>query len=123
MLSLRQALGRQGASVSLAWDAKQATDLLDMVHPHVVVIDLEMARDACIVLARLVASQPMPIVVLIEGPAGSGAELATVLGNPEVAAQLVSRKDLLGAVLRRAGSAPLNAARPVGAAPARSTAR
>jgi ActR/RegA family two-component response regulator len=123
MLSLRQALGRQGASVSLAWDAKQATDLLDMVHPHVVVIDLEMARDACIVLARLAASQPMPIVVLIEGPASSGAELATVLGNPEVASQLVSRKDLLGAVLRRAGSAPSKAARPVGAAPARSAAR
>jgi len=123
MLSLRQALGREGASVSLAWDAKQATDLLDMVHPHVVVVDLEMARDACIVLARLAASQPMPIVVLIEGPASSGADLATVLGNPEVASQLVSRTHLLGAVRSRAGSAPSKAARPVGAAPARSAGR
>ena len=123
MLSLRQALGREGASVSLAWDAKQATDLLDMVHPHVVVVDLEMARDACIVLARLAASQPMPIVVLIEGPASSGADLATVLGNPEVASQLVSRTHLIGAVRSRAGSAPSKAARPVGAAPARSAGR
>jgi CheY-like chemotaxis protein len=123
MLSLRQALGRQGASVSLAWDAKQATDLLDMVHPHVVVIDLEMARDACIVVARLAASQPAPIVVLIEGAASAGVELATVLGNPEIAAQLVRRKDLLRAVLGRAGSAPPKAAKPVGAAPPRRAAR
>jgi hypothetical protein len=126
MLSLRQALGRQGASVSLAWDAKQATDLLDMVHPHVVVVDLEMARDACTLLARLATSQPMPIVVLIEGPASSGAELATVLANPEVASQLVSRKDLPSAVLKRAGTPPAAAAkstRPGGAAPARSAAR
>ena len=123
MLSLRQALGRQGAAVSLAWDAKQATDLLDMVHPHVVVVDLEMARDACIVLARLAASQPVPIVVLIEGPASSGVELAMVLADPEVGSRLVSRKNLLGAVLNRAGSAPSQALRPVGAAPARSAAR
>ena len=60
------------------------------------VVDLEMARDACIVLAQPAASQPAPIVILIEGPASSGVELATILWNPEVASQLVSRKDLLG---------------------------
>jgi chromosome segregation ATPase len=123
MLSLRQALGRQGASVSLAWDAKQASDLLDMVHPHVVVADLEMGRDVGIVLARLAASQPVPILVLIEGSADCGPDLATVLGNPEVASQLVSRKDLLGAVLGRSASTPSKAARPGGPLPARSVAR
>lgn len=122
MLSLRQALARQGAAVSLAWDAKQATDLLDMLHPHAVVADLEMARDACIVLARVAACQPVPLVVLIEG-AGGGADLTTVLANPEVAPQLVSRKDLLAAVLNRAVSAPSKAAGPVAAPPTRSAAR
>jgi len=61
-------------------------------------------------------------VVLIEG-AGSGADLTTVLANPEVAPQLVSRKDLLAAILNRAASAPSKAPGPVGAASPRSAAR
>ncbi|HEY2385503.1 MAG TPA: hypothetical protein VGK30_00960 [Candidatus Binatia bacterium] len=121
MLSLRQALGRQGASVSLAWDTKQAMDLLEMIHPQVVVADLEMARDACVVLARVAACRPVPTLVLIES-ASSGADLTTVLSNPEVTPLLLSRKELLAAVLPRRGSASPKPAGPAGALP-RSAAR
>src|SRR5439155_1728833 len=37
LMSLRQALARLGASVSMAWDGKQAADLLAVVQPEVVV--------------------------------------------------------------------------------------
>src|SRR2546422_6499737 len=36
LMSLRQALARKGLSVSMAWDAKQAADLLQVVRPEVV---------------------------------------------------------------------------------------
>jgi chromosome segregation ATPase len=118
MLSLRQALGRHGASVSLAWDTKQATDLLDMIHPHVVVTDLEMARDACIVLARVAMCDPVPTMVLIEST-GSGADLTPVLSNPEVTPHLVSRKDFLATLVSRKAGVQPKAATP----PTRSAAR
>src|SRR5262249_52753151 len=35
-ISLRQALTREGLSVSIAWDAKQAADLVPMVRPGIV---------------------------------------------------------------------------------------
>jgi DNA-binding NtrC family response regulator len=105
LLSLRQALARQGTSVSLAWDAKQATDLLDMVHPHAVVADLGAPYDACAVLTRLAASTPVPAAILIEGAADAGAALAMALNNPDVAAKIVPRAQLLS-VLGRATGGP-----------------
>src|SRR5206468_11150 len=44
LMSLRQALARKGLSVSMAWDAKQAADLLQVVRPEVVVGDLALPR-------------------------------------------------------------------------------
>jgi CheY-like chemotaxis protein len=122
MLSLRQALGRHGASVSLAWDTKQATDLLEMIHPHVVVTDLEMARDACLVLARVATCQPVPTMVLIES-AGSGADLTTVLAHPEVTPHLTSRKDFLATIVSRKAAVAPKAAAPPGAPATRSAVR
>jgi CheY-like chemotaxis protein len=111
LLSLRQALARAGTSVSLAWDGKQATDLLDMVHPHAVVADLGAPYDACAVLGRLAASSPIPAAVLIEGNADASAALAMVLNNPDVADKVVTRKDLL-ALLGRSAAAKSPALRP-----------
>ena len=111
LLSLRQALARAGTSVSLAWDGKQATDLLDMVHPHAVVADLGAPYDACAVLGRLAASSPVPAAVLIEGTADASAALAMALNNPDVAAKILPRKDLL-AVLARSPAAKGPALRP-----------
>jgi hypothetical protein len=41
-ISLRQAAGRQGMSLSIAWDDKQAADLVPMVRPEIVVVDLAL---------------------------------------------------------------------------------
>lgn len=111
LLSLRQALARQGTSVSLAWDAKQATDLLDMVNPHAVVADLGAPHDACAVLGRLAANSPVPAAVLIEGTADASSALAMALNNPDVSSKILPRKDLL-AVLGRASAAKGPAPRP-----------
>jgi hypothetical protein len=105
LLSLRQALARAGKSVSLAWDAKQATDLLDMVHPHAVVADLGAPHDASAVLARVAVSEPVPAAVLIDGAADGAPTLLTALNDPDAAAKIASRKDVLE-LLSRAASAP-----------------
>jgi DNA-binding response OmpR family regulator len=42
LISLRQALAREGMSVSMAWDGKQAADLLDMIRPEIVVVELDL---------------------------------------------------------------------------------
>jgi len=56
LMSLRQALARKGLSVSMAWDAKQAADLLQVVRPEVVVVDLALPRrDGYGIVARLAA--------------------------------------------------------------------
>ncbi len=119
LLSLRQALARQGTSVSLAWDAKQAIDLLDMINPHAVVADLGAPQDASAVLTRLAASTPVPIVVLIEGANDVATALTTMLSHPEVAAKLVSREQLLAGLGRVSGGSaksavPAAAPRPLG---------
>ncbi len=104
LLSLRQALVRQGTSVSLAWDAKQAIDLLDMINPHAVVADLGAPQDAAAVLVRVAASSPVPIVVLIEGPSDAADPFTAVLNHPEVAAKIVSRAEALAIVGQPPGS-------------------
>src|SRR5262249_7359303 len=74
LLGLRQALTRAGMSVSIAWDAKQATDLLGIVRPEVVILDLGLpARGGHGIVADLVALEPRPLAVLIPGRDGDAA--------------------------------------------------
>src|SRR5262249_31928343 len=83
LMSLRQAIARQGMSVSMAWDAKQAADLLVMVKPQVVVIDLESPREGYSVVAALSAADPIPHALLIPGSSGDGAAgFLPVLSDP-----------------------------------------
>jgi CheY-like chemotaxis protein len=42
--SVREVLGRLGCSTATAFDARQAADLLPLIKPDVVLIDLSMAR-------------------------------------------------------------------------------
>src|SRR5439155_10165932 len=52
--ALREALGRRGLSVSMAWDAHHVDDLLAMVRPDVALIDLALgSRDVRPIVARL----------------------------------------------------------------------
>src|SRR6266403_1079986 len=81
LMSLRHALTRQGLSVSMAWDAKQAVDLLEAVRPEVVVLDLELPpRHGYELVVRLAGSSPVPSAVLVYGEGDdTGAGFAAAL--------------------------------------------
>jgi hypothetical protein len=81
VLSLRQAVTREGISMSIAWDAKQAQDLLAMVRPDVVIVDLAQAAHAGHrIVARLASLDPPPVTILLpsEGSDASAGFLAAV---------------------------------------------
>ena len=81
LMSLRHALTRQGLSVSMAWDAKQAVDLFEAVRPEVVVLDLELPpRHGYELVVRLAGSSPVPSAVLVYGEGDdTGAGFAAAL--------------------------------------------
>src|SRR5262249_5798456 len=105
LMSLRQIFTRQGLSVSMAWDVKQAADLLAMIHPTLVVVDLEQPpRVGAGLVARLAAADPIPSTVLTSsGEKAPAAGFRTALADPthnhrvvsigRVFAQLVARAD------------------------------
>jgi CheY-like chemotaxis protein/uncharacterized small protein (DUF1192 family) len=96
LISLRQALARLGVSVSMAWDAKQAEDLLSMVHPEVAIIDLELPpRDGCMLVARMGLVQPPPLTVVIPKATDTAAAFTTAAAHPEVARTTMTGKDML----------------------------
>jgi hypothetical protein len=96
LVSLRQALARQGLSVSMAWDSKQAADLIGMVRPEVLVIDLGLpAREATAMAARIAASDPVPHAVFIAGAADSAPAFAAALKDPSAARRAVPLERLL----------------------------
>jgi CheY-like chemotaxis protein len=83
LMSLRQALSRRRASVSMAWDAKQARELLGVVRPHAVVVDLSMPkRDGCAIVAAVAALDPIPLVVLVTSAGDVGADFSLLLADP-----------------------------------------
>jgi CheY-like chemotaxis protein len=83
LMSLRQALSRRRASVSMAWDAKQARELLGVVRPHAVVVDMSMPkRDGCAILAALTACESMPLTVLVAGSADPASDFTALLADP-----------------------------------------
>src|SRR5207247_2125105 len=86
LMSLRHALTRQGLSVSMAWDAKQAVDLFDGIRPEVVVLDLELPpRNGYELVVRLAGATPVPSVVLVYGDGddtGAGFAAALAPGAP-----------------------------------------
>jgi hypothetical protein len=60
-VSLRQALARQGMSVSMAWNTRQAADLLPVVRPEVLVLDLDLfERDGRVLRGSPPATRPRP---------------------------------------------------------------
>jgi len=66
LMKMRQALAKRGLSVSLARDTKQIDELLAMVRPQVVVIDLALPmRQGYELVMRMAATQPIPAMVLI----------------------------------------------------------
>lgn len=83
LMSLRQALGRRRASVSMAWDAKQAREMLGVVRPHAVVVDMSMPkRDGCSIIAALSSLDPLPLVVLVTSAGDPAMDFTAVLADP-----------------------------------------
>ena len=108
LMSLRQALARKGLSVSMAWDAKQAADLLQVVRPEVVVVDLALPRrDGYGIVARLAALDPPPSAILVPGPDDAPAAFSAVLADPVHARGALRLGQLLGAVLTRSEAPPV----------------
>jgi hypothetical protein len=105
-ISLRQALTRAGMSVSIAWDAKQASDLLEIVRPQLLVLDLGLPpRGAHGLVAQAAAGSPPPVAVLIPGPADPAAGfLAAMLDR--AAAAGTPRTRAVQETLRRTDEPP-----------------
>jgi CheY-like chemotaxis protein len=106
LVSLRQALSRQGVSVSMAWDAKQAADLLLLVHPEVLVLDLGLPQhEGHRILARLSAAEPVPATLLVPG-ADDAIVFGTICAQPAHAQRLLPLDRLLAGLFGRKGDAP-----------------
>ncbi|HEV7735728.1 MAG TPA: GAF domain-containing protein [Candidatus Binatia bacterium] len=102
LMSLRQALSRRRVSVSMAWDGKQAADLLGVVKPLAVVIDLDLPRrDGYAVIAGLGAVTPVPYAVVIGGNDDAPAALSAQLADPTNARRAIPLADLLVDLLAR----------------------
>src|SRR5947208_7601165 len=108
LMSLRHALTRQGLSVSMAWDAKQAVDLFDAVRPELVVLDLELPpRNGYELVVRLAGAIPVPTVVLVYGDGDdTAAGFAAALTRGAPACGLVPRDRLLADVLGHSEAPP-----------------
>jgi CheY-like chemotaxis protein len=101
-VSLRQALARQGLSVSMAWNAKQADELLPMVKPAAVVVDMALPpRDGAGIIAHLGACDPVPAILLM--PSGRDQALAflAVLNDQTHAERVVPLERLVARVLAK----------------------
>jgi len=108
LMSLRQALARKGLSVSMAWDAKQAADLLQVVRPEVVVVDLALPRrDGYGIVARLAALDPPPSAILVPGPDDAAVAFAAALADSASPGGALQLGQLLAAVLARSEAPPI----------------
>lgn len=102
LISLRQALSRQGMSVSIAWDGKQATDMLGVVRPEVAVIDLEIPpREGYGLIVQLGTLDPLATIFVIHGSEDTAAGFAAALADRTVASRAVELEALLADVLKR----------------------
>jgi hypothetical protein len=78
----RQSIARQALSVSMAWDAKQGTDLIGMVRPEVAIVDLESLREGCTLVTTMAGADPLPHLLLLLGPKDPAPAFAQALRDP-----------------------------------------
>ena len=102
LMSLRQALSRSGMSVSMAWDGKQAADLLGVVRPEVLVIDLDLPRrEGYGIVAQAAELEAMTTTVLVPSDDDVATGFAAVLADPRRAGRVVPLASLLGSIVAR----------------------
>jgi CheY-like chemotaxis protein len=103
LVSLRQALAREGMSVSMAWNGRQADDLFPVVRPTAVVLDLELpAKEGPGVVARLALGAAVPDLVLIAGAADPATDFAAALASAPRDSRMLSLGRLVTQTLRGA---------------------
>jgi hypothetical protein len=100
-LSVRHALVREGMLVSIAWDAKQADDLLPMVRPEVAIVDLGLPpRGGYGTVAGLATLDPLPTTIVVPSGNDAAGFMAALAGSGR-AAQMLPLAQLLANALRR----------------------
>jgi hypothetical protein len=83
--------------VSLAWDALQAQDLCDLVHPHVLVLDLGLPRGGHDLVVHVGLRRNVPDLVLL--PRGDDARaFAQAFERARRRERIVRRRDALAAL-------------------------
>ena len=102
----RQSLARHGLSVSMAWDAKQATDLIGMVRPEVAIVDLESLREGCGLVTSMAGAEPLPHVLLLLGPKDPAQAFAQALRDPAHKSRSLPLDRLAAQIAKRADARP-----------------
>jgi CheY-like chemotaxis protein len=100
VLALRQALARVGLAVAIAWDTKQAVDLLEAVRPDVVIVDLALPpRGGHPLVTAIAGALDEPLVVLLPSGGDDEAAFAQVGGPVLAGPRAVPRAALLAHAL------------------------
>jgi hypothetical protein len=106
LIALRSVLEADGMGVSLAWDALQAQDLCDLVHPHAVVLDLALPRGGHDLVVRLGMRRNVPDLVLL--PTGDDARgFASAFDRARRRQRVVLRRDALAGLVGRVAAPAL----------------
>jgi chromosome segregation ATPase len=106
-IALRQGLIKAGMSVSIAWDLKQATELMEIVRPHMIVLDLALPpRGAAAMVAELARLETTPVLAVLPGSPEQLATFSGAFANLVPVDGARSPQNLLRAVIdaKRAGS-------------------
>ena len=102
LLNAREQLARGGISLSMAWDSKQGQELIEVVNPSSVVVNLDLARgDGYRTLGRLAVAKPKYSWVLCGG-ATPPAEAGSLVANGATqgsAAKFLALSDVGSALL------------------------
>lgn len=107
LMSLRQALARSGVGVNMAWDAKQVCDLLPVVRPIAVAVDLDLPRwDGFGIVAALAHIDPIPHALLVGGMEDASKAFGGLLSDARHQNRAVAREQYVKAVLGRSEQPP-----------------
>jgi len=98
LLALRRVLTADGIGVSLAWDAVQARDLCELVHPHAVVVDLGVPRGGHELVVWLGLRRAVPDLVLVPG-GNDTARFAAAFAGARRHARLPLRREVTAALV------------------------
>jgi CheY-like chemotaxis protein len=100
ILALRQALARVGLAVSIAWDTKQAVDLLELMRPEIVIVDLGLPpRGGHPLVTALAGALDEPLVVLLPSGEDDERTFAQVAGPVLAGPRAMPREQLITRLL------------------------